>query len=134
MLALRTTGMTSEIKALPTKTIIKILKAQETLFKYGTFIPRNDREAEQSPEAPRWRSGRALEWLRLRNAQTFETDCTWERIKKEHSSYIKSDILVGHMFYVYDYKYSGEHRVRLVFDGSRQSPTTVSGLQSKHKD
>ncbi len=28
------------------------------------------------------------------------------------------------MFYVFDYKYSGEHRVRLVFDGSRQSPAT----------
>jgi hypothetical protein len=94
------------------------------MFKYGTFIPRNDREAEQSPEAPRWRSGRVLEWLRLRMAQTFETDWTWERIKKEHPSYLRSDI--GHMFYVYDYKYSGEHRVRLVFDGSRQSPTTYN--------
>ncbi len=30
------------------------------------------------------------------------------------------------MFYIYDYKYSGEHRVRLVFDGSRQSPNTYS--------
>ena len=28
------------------------------------------------------------------------------------------------MFYVYDYKFSGKHRVRLVFDGSRQSSTT----------
>jgi hypothetical protein len=124
MLTLRTTGIKSEVKTLSTKTIIKILKAQETMFKYGTFIPRNDREAEQSPEAQRWRSGRALEWLRLRIAKTFETDWTWERIKKEHPSYLRSDI--GHMFYVYDYKYSGEHRVRLVFDGSRQSPTTYS--------
>jgi hypothetical protein len=124
MLALRTTGLNSEIKVLSTKTIIKISKAQETMFKYGTFIPRNDREAEQSPEAPRWRSGTALEWLRLRIAQTFETDWTWERIKREHPSYLKSDI--GHLFYVYDYKYSGEHRVRLVFDGSRQSSTTYS--------
>jgi len=63
-----------------------------------------------------------LEWLRLRAARTFETDWTWERVKKEHPAYLKSDI--GHMFYVYDYKYSGEHRVRLVFDGSRQSETT----------
>jgi hypothetical protein len=30
------------------------------------------------------------------------------------------------MFYIYDYKYSGEHRVRLVFDGSRQSPNTYN--------
>jgi hypothetical protein len=62
------------VKVLSAKTIIRILKIQETLFKYGTFIPRNDREAELSPEAPRWRSGRTLEWLRLRMAKTFEAD------------------------------------------------------------
>jgi hypothetical protein len=114
----------TKVKAMSSKLIVRILKAQETLFKYGTFIPRNDREAENSPEASRWRSGRSLEWLRLRNANTFETDWTWERIRKEFPSYQKSD--VGHMFYVYDYKFSGEHRVRLVFDGSKQSPTTYS--------
>ena len=124
MLALKVNGNVPDIKILSAKTIVRVLKAQETMFKYGTFIPRNDREAEQSPEASRWRSGRALEWLRLRQARTFETDWTWERVKREHPSYLKSD--VGHMFYVYDYKYSGEHRVRLVFDGSRQSPTTYS--------
>ena len=113
-----------KVKALSAKCIIKIVKAQETLFKYGTFIPRNDREAENSPEASRWKSGRTLEWIRLRAANTFETDWTWERIRKEFPSYQKSD--VGHMFYVYDYKFSGEHRVRLVFDGSKQSPTTYS--------
>ena len=118
----RITGPIPNIKILSSKTIIRILKSQESLFKYGTLIPRNDREAELSSEAPRWRSGRTLEWLRLRIAKTFETDWTWERIRKEHPEYLKGDI--GHMFYVYDYKYSGEHRVRLVFDGSRQSPTT----------
>ena len=112
------------IKMLSTKTIIKILKAQESMFKYGTFIPKSDREAEQSPEAIRWRSGRTLEWLRLRQANTFEADWTWDRVRREYPDYNKADI--GHMFYVYDYKYSGEHRVRLVFDGSRQSPTTYS--------
>jgi hypothetical protein len=116
--------MGNKVKALSTKCIIKILKAQETLFKYGTFIPRNDREAENSPEASRWKSGRTLEWIRLRAANTFETDWTWERIRREFPSYQKSD--VGHMFYIYDYKFSGEHRVRLVFDGSKQSPTTYS--------
>ncbi len=40
----------------------------------------------------------------------------------EHATYKKSDI--GFLFYVYDYKFSGEHRVRLVFDGSRQSAKT----------
>ncbi len=122
MQAPRIVNLVSNVKILPSKTIIRILKTQESLFKYGTFIPRNDREAEISPEAPRWRSGRTLEWLRLRQANTFETDWTWERITKKFPSYLKADI--GHMFYVYDYKYSGEHRVSLVFDGSRQSSTT----------
>jgi hypothetical protein len=124
MLASRVNSLVSNIKILSSKIIVRVLKAQETLFKYGTFIPRNDREAEVSPEASRWRSGRTLEWLRLRQARTFESDWTWERVQKEHPSYLKSDI--GYMFYVYDYKYSGEHRVRLVFDGSRQSITTYS--------
>ncbi len=67
-------AMDNKVKALSAKRIIKILKTQETLFKYGTFIPRNDREAENSPEASRWKSGRTLEWIRLRAANTFETD------------------------------------------------------------
>jgi hypothetical protein len=120
----RVDGIGGNVKTLSSKILIRILKAQESMFKYGTFIPKSDREAEQSPEAPRWRSGRTLEWLRLRQASTFETNWTWERIRREHPEYKKEDI--GHMFYVYDYKYSGEHRVRLVFDGSRQSPTTYS--------
>ncbi len=124
MLAPRISSLVTGVKILSSKIIIKILKAQETMFKYGTFIPRNDREAELSPEAHRWRSGRTLEWLRLRMAGTFESDWTWDRVCKEYPSYLKGDI--GHMFYVYDYKYSGEHRVRLVFDGSRQSTTTYN--------
>ena len=31
---------------------------------------------------------------------------------------------IGHVFFIYDYKHSGECRVRLVYDGSRQSPST----------
>jgi hypothetical protein len=107
------TGFVSKVKALPTKILRRILKTQETLFKYGTQIPRSDKEAEASPEAIRWRSWRQ-----------FETNWTWERIREEYPEYTKSEI--GHMFYVYDYKYSGEHRVRLVFDGSRQSRNTYS--------
>jgi hypothetical protein len=38
--------------------------------------------------------------------------------------YRKQD--VGHVFFVYDHKHSGEHRVRLVFDGSRQNPETYT--------
>jgi hypothetical protein len=41
-----------------------------------------------------------------------------------YPKYLKSDI--GHMFFIYDYKFSGEHRVRLVFGGSKQSVATYS--------
>ena len=122
MNAPRVTEPVAAVKFLPARILRRIFKAQETLFKYGTLIPKSDREAELSPEAVQWRSGRQLEWLRLLAARTFETDWTWERIKKVFPDYKRSDI--GHMFYIYDYKYSGEHRVRLVFDGSRQSPNT----------
>ena len=40
----------------------------------------------------------------------------------EYPTYLRKDI--GFLFYVFDYKFSGEHRVRLVFDGSRQSEST----------
>ena len=100
----------------------RVMAAKESLFKFGTFIPRSEREADSSPEAPRWRAGRDLEWLRLRGQGTFERDWTWKRIQKEFVTYKKADI--GFLFYVYDYKFSGEHRIRLVFDGSRQSADT----------
>ena len=111
-------------KLLMAKTLRKILKAQESLFKYGTFIPRNDTEAEKSPEAIRWKSGRQLEWLRLKTAKTFEAHWTWAKIQEQFPGYKKEHI--GTMFYIYDYKFSGEHRVRLVFNGAKQSPTTYT--------
>jgi hypothetical protein len=52
----------------------RIMAARESLFKFGTFVPRNDHEANASPEAPRWRAGRDLEWLRLADTGTFEND------------------------------------------------------------
>jgi hypothetical protein len=100
----------------------RIMAAKESMFKFGIFIPRSEREAEASPEAPRWKAGKDLEWLRLREQGTFERDWTWARVQAEFATYKKSDI--GFLFYVYDYKFSGEHRVRLVFDGSRQSAET----------
>jgi hypothetical protein len=106
------------------RTIRRILRAQETIFKYGTLIPRNDAEASRSPEAKRWQSGKQLEWLRLQQAVTFENQWTWEKVKLAYPNYKRSDI--GHMFFIYDYKFSGEHRVRLVFDGSRQSEATYN--------
>jgi hypothetical protein len=102
----------------------RVLTARETLFKFGIFVPKNDREANASPEAPRWKAGRDLEWLRFNEQITFETDWTISRMTAEYPLYQKKDI--GHLFYVYDYKYSGEHRVRLVFDGSRQGVSTYN--------
>jgi hypothetical protein len=64
-------------KVLTSKIICRILRAQETMFKYGTMIPRNDAEASRSPEAVRWMSGKQLEWLRLKMANTFETKWDW---------------------------------------------------------
>ncbi len=61
MQAQRVNELEGNVKFFSSKVIIRILKAQESMFKYGTFIPKSDREAEQSPEAPRWRSGRTLE-------------------------------------------------------------------------
>jgi hypothetical protein len=109
---------------LTTKIIRRVLNFKESIMKYGIFIPRNDREADASPEAPRWDSGRQLEWLRLRNQGTFERNWDWERVTKKFPNYKKVDI--GHVFFVYDFKFSGEHRVRLVFDGSKQNPETYT--------
>jgi hypothetical protein len=111
-------------KWLSVKTLRRILSFKETIHKYGVFVPRNDREAEISPEAIRWDSGRKLEWIRLQEQGTFERNWDWPRVKKMFPQYRKQD--VGHVFFVYDYKHSGEHRVRLVFDGSRQNPETYT--------
>jgi hypothetical protein len=109
---------------LSTSVIKRILRAQETIFKYGTMIPKNDTEADRSPEAARWISGRTLEWIRLNQATTFDGKWSWKKVQQHYPKYLKSDI--GHMFFIYDYKFSGEHRVRLVFDGSKQSPATYN--------
>ncbi len=93
------------------------MAAKESLFKFGTFVPKNDREAELSPEAVRWKAGRTLEWVRLCKEGTFDGDWTWEKVCQSYPEYKKSD--VGFLFYVYDFKFSGEHRLRLVFNGSR---------------
>ncbi len=113
---------------LNSKVIRRILAARESIFKYGVYLPRNDREADMSPERARWFSGRQLEWLRLNEVGAFEFDWTKTRLAENYSDYKVSDI--GHLFYIYDYKFSGEHRVRLVFDGSRQAPSTYDNTYS----
>jgi hypothetical protein len=106
------------------RTLRRVLAAKESLFKFGTFVPKNDREADSSPEAVRWDAGRTLEWVRLGQQRTFDGDWTWAKVRELFPDYKKAD--VGFLFYVYDFKFSGEHRVRLVFDGSRQSDSTYS--------
>jgi hypothetical protein len=102
----------------------RILTFKESIMKYGVFVPRNDQEADASPEHLRWDSGRVLEWIRLQEQGTFERNWDWERVQKRFPNYKKKD--VGHVFFVYDFKHSGEHRVRLGFDGSRQNPETYT--------
>ena len=104
----------------------KVLKAKtkESLYKFGVQVPRTDREAETFPDAIRWKAGRDLEWLRLKRMNTFDGSWTLSKIQDEFPGFEKKEI--GHLFYVYDYKFSGERRVRCVYDGSRQSPTTYS--------
>jgi hypothetical protein len=50
---------------LSVKTLRRILNAKESIFKFGVFVPRGDKEADASPEHVRWSSGRTLEWMRL---------------------------------------------------------------------
>jgi hypothetical protein len=40
------------------KTIRRILNFKESIMKYGVVVPRNDNEADASPEHRRWASGR----------------------------------------------------------------------------
>ena len=101
-----------------------ILRLQVSIFKYGVQIPRNDTEANNSPERVQWKAGRDLEWMRLQQRGTFGESYTWNELQHQFPSYQKSDI--GKTFFVYDFKHSGEHRVRLVFDGSQQSEATYS--------
>jgi hypothetical protein len=113
---------------LNSKVVRRILAARESIFKYGIYLPRNDFDADVSPERTRWNSGRQLEWLRLKQVGAFEYDWTRSRMALEHPDYAATDI--GYLFFIYDYKFSGEHRVRLVFDGSRQSPSTYDETYS----
>ena len=102
----------------------QVLKAKETIFKYGVRVPRGDRDAATCPDAIRWKAGRDLEWMRLQAMNTFDGNWTWSRVKKEFPTFTKGEI--GHLFYVYDYKFSGERRVRCVYDGREQSPLTYN--------
>jgi hypothetical protein len=125
---IRSSDSASSSSHLNTKTLRRILAARETIFKYGIYLPRSDHDADISPESARWRSGRQLEWLRLKAVGAFEYDWTISRMTLEHPDYQVADI--GRVFFIYDYKFSGEHRVRLVFDGSRQSPHTYKDTYS----
>ncbi len=83
------------------KVLRRVLAAKESIFKFGVFVPKGDRQADSSPEAPRWKAGRDLEWLRLGLQGTFDGDWTWEKIQAAYPDYQKSD--VGFLFYIYDF-------------------------------
>ncbi len=53
-------GNTTRI-VLTIRQLRRVMAAKESLFKFGTFVPRSEREVDASPEAPRWRAGRDLE-------------------------------------------------------------------------
>jgi hypothetical protein len=89
---------------LNSKTVRRILSAKESIFKYGIYLPRHDRDADSSPEKLRWRSGRQLEWLRLKAVGAFEYDWSKARLAQEFPQYLFSDI--GSLFYIYDYKFT----------------------------
>jgi hypothetical protein len=60
------------------------------------------------------------DWEAFGEHGTFGKSFIWDQIQELHSTnYKKSDI--DKTFFVYDCKHTGEHRVRLVFDGSRQT-------------
>jgi hypothetical protein len=61
---------------------LKILNFKESLMKYGVFVPKNDNEADASPERVRWGSGRQLEWMRLQTQGAFERNWDWVRVHK----------------------------------------------------
>jgi hypothetical protein len=85
---------------LNTKQFRRILTARESIFKYGIYLPKNDRDADASPERARWYSGRQLKWLRLKEARAFEYDWTVTRMLREFPEYSVKDI--GHCFYIYE--------------------------------
>ena len=110
------------LRPISTSKMRLVLKAKASIFKYGVHVPKNDREVDLSPERRIWKAARTLEWLRLLKAGAFEGQWTKASIA-EHFPHVHSKD-IGHVFFVYDYKHSGEAKARLVFDGSRQSPDT----------
>ena len=67
-------GPIRKLVFLSKRVLRRIMAAKESLFKFGTFVPKNDREAGLSPEAARWKAGRDLEWVRLGKEGTFDGD------------------------------------------------------------
>jgi hypothetical protein len=92
-----TSSVKSKMVLLSLRVLRRILAAKESLFKFETFVPKNDREADVSPEADRWRPDRTLEWLRLGQRGTFDGTWTWDRVQLEFSDYRRKQ---GHRFLV----------------------------------
>jgi hypothetical protein len=54
-------GMIGKLVMISKKILRRVLAAKESLCKFGVFVPKNDRQADSSPEASRWKAGRDLE-------------------------------------------------------------------------
>jgi hypothetical protein len=60
-----TSSLTRKLGLISKRVLRRIMATKESLVKFGTFVPGNDRQDDSSPEAPRWKAGRDLEWFRL---------------------------------------------------------------------
>jgi hypothetical protein len=85
-------GVPRKFVLLSQRVLRRVLAAKESIFKFGTFVPKNDRQADSSPEAPRWKAGRDLEWFRLGLQNTFDGDWTWDKVHASFPEYRRTDI------------------------------------------
>ena len=75
-----------------------MLLGRESVFKFGVHVPKNDGEANKSPERVQWLAGRTLEWLRLKKVEAFDGTWTKARIRKELPTFQLTDIVMFSLF------------------------------------
>ncbi len=83
---------------LSSKTIRRILNFKKSILKYGGFVPRNENEANASPEHLRWSSGHQLEWMRLQDQGTFERNWDWIRVQKSFPHTVNMTLVMSSLF------------------------------------
>jgi len=113
---------TWKVPYLQNTTIRAIYKARQSIFKGGVRIPTSDDIAAKSPEWRNWAAGRRLEHIRLDKVRAFLKGLTIQQVID--SGYPRSGIVL--LQHVYDFKHSGEFRVRCVARGDTQHEATVT--------